>query len=71
MNNKAGLLALADQDIIIIFEREDDRAHVVSEYHYFLQARINQSNMPDESEGDEISAYTVNARFERAYTIPG
>ena len=71
MNNKAGLLALADQDIIIIFEREDDRAQVVTEYHYFLEARINQSNMPDESEGDEISAYTVNARFERAYTIPG
>lgn len=71
LNSKAGLLALADQDIIIIAEREDDRAGVISEYHYFLQARINQENLPDESEGDEISGYTINARFERAYTIAG
>ncbi len=71
LNSKAGLLALADQDIIIIAEREDDRAGVISEYHYFLQARINQENMPDESEGDEISGYVINARFERSYTIAG
>jgi len=71
LNSKAGLLALADQDIIIIAEREDDRAGVITEYHYFLQARINQENMPDESEGDEISGYVINARFERSYTIAG
>jgi len=71
INSKAGLEALADQDIIIIAEREDDRAHVISEYHYFLQARINQNNLPDESEGDEISGYVINARFERSYTIAG
>ncbi len=71
INNKAGLLALADQDIIIIAEREDDRAGVVSEYHYFLQARINEENLPDESEGDEISGYTINARFERSYSLAG
>ena len=71
LNSKAGLLALADQDIIIIAEREDNRAGVISEYHYFLQARINQENMPDESEGDEISGYVINARYERAFTIAG
>ena len=71
LNSKAGLQALADQDIILIGERQDDRVEVTTEYHYFLQARINQENIPDESEGDEISGYTINARFERAYTIAG
>ena len=71
VNSKAGLLALADQDIIIIAEREDDRAQVISEYHYFLQARINQENLPDESEGDEISNIVINARYERSFTIAG
>ncbi len=71
VNSKAGLLALTDQDIIIIAEREDDRAQVVSELHIFLQARINQENLPDESEGDEISGKVITARYERAYTISG
>jgi hypothetical protein len=71
INNKAGLAALVDRDIIIISEREDDRNNVVSEYRYFLQARINKENMPDESEGDDISGYSVNARYERSYTISG
>ena len=71
LNSKAGLLALTDQDIIIIAEREDDRAGVITEYHYYLQARINADNIPDESEGDEISGYVITARFERAYTLAG
>jgi len=71
INSKAGLEALADQDIIIIVERQDDRALVTSEYHYFLEALINQENLPDESEGDEISGYVINTRFERHYTIAG
>lgn len=71
MNSKAGLQALADQDIILIGERIDDRASTITEYHYFLQARINENNIPDEASGDEFSSKAIPARFERSYTLAG
>lgn len=72
MNSKAGLQALADQDIILIAERIDDRGGVaVSEYHYFLQARINEENLPDEAGGDEFSSKAIPIRFERSYNLAG
>lgn len=71
VNSKTGLLNLADQDIVLIAERDDDRVGSVSEYHVFLQARINMSHLPDEAEGDDFSNFTINARFERAYCLAG
>jgi len=63
-NAKRGLSKYVDQDIIVIGERIDDRAGMVTEKCIFYGSRINAISAPSEAEGDSDSDVSIPIAYE-------
>lgn len=63
-NNQAGVSKYAGQEIIVVLEREDNRAAVVTEKEIYYGARINVTPPINESTGDTDSDITVSVNYE-------
>lgn len=70
-NANAGLSKFVDQDILVILEREDNRAGVVNETEIYYGSYIHALPGPNESEGDTDTDVTVAIPYETIAVLPG
>jgi len=63
-NAKAGLAQFVDQDFILVGERIDDRAGIVTEKFFFFGAHINALQAPNESSDDTDTDIAIPVTYE-------